>query len=751
MSSLNELTLQWTKLIGGTGDDYIRAITTGSDGSVYVAGYTSSSSLNEQTNVGTSSTTDGVLAKYNADGDIQWTKLIGGTNNDYITAITTGSDGSVYVAGYTISDPFNGVPKIGNSDGFLVKCDTNGNLQWTKLIGGAGADSITRITTGSDGSIYVVGYTSSNSLNGVTKSVGTDGFLVKYNTNGDIQWTKLIGGAGTDYIMGITTGSDGSIYVAGYTNSNPLNQQTNAGSRDGFLTKYNTNGDIQWTKLNGGTSDDYIMGITTGSDGSIYVAGYTSSSSLNEQTQAGPDKTEDGFLAKYNTTGDIQWTKLIGGTSNDNIFSITTGSDGSVYVAGYTTSSSLNGLTAAGGYDGFFAKYNTSGNLQWTELIRGTGDDYIRAITTRSDGSVYVAGYTNSNPLNEQTNAGGQDGFLAKYASQSNKITPSINFSIQPRTYGDVSFTLNPVSDSSGTFSFDSSNVNVAIIDGNIVTIKGAGNTVITVRQDACGNYTDGSANVTFTVNPAMPNIISNFTIPRTTIEHTKIQLLPPQSTNTTVQFTYTSSNTNVADISGSILIIKSTGTSTITATQAATLNYLSKSITAIFDTSYIHFPLPTEIAPNQIIGTSEPNSTIVVTGKTLYNQEITYQTQSNIQGIWNFNITMPSNYYSFRPLNTNQFVSSIQNNFSAKYREKSYKLTVGMPVIIKPREYVRNSLDNRWWRISPKLPAGLKFSQTTGKISGIPQLSMTSTKYKITSNSQIYLSCAMEITLEIV
>ena len=157
--------------------------------------------------------------------------------------------------------------------------------------------------------------------------------------------------------------------------------------------------------------------MTTGLDGSIYVAGYTNSSTLpevNGQTNANVN-TANGFLAKYNTSGEIVWTTLIGGSGTDLIRAMTTGLDGSIYVAGYT-SATFNEQTYNGGtYDGFLAKYNTSGEIVWTKFIGGSGNDVITAMTTGLDGSIYVAGYTDSS-FNQQTNNGGaNDGFLAKY------------------------------------------------------------------------------------------------------------------------------------------------------------------------------------------------------------------------------------------------------------------------------------------------------------------------------------------------
>jgi hypothetical protein len=198
-------------------------------------------------------------------------------------------------------------------------------------------------------------------------------------------------------------------------------------------------------------------------------------------------------------------------------------------------------------------------------------------------------------------------------------------------------------------------------------------------------------------------------------------------------------------------LQILSKGITTITATQLENTNYYSNSTTILFDTSSIHFPSPTNILPNHITGTSEPNSTIVVTETTTDNETITTQIQSDAQGIWDFNVTTPSNNYSFAPLNANQFSNAIQSDYNMKYHQSTYSFTVNTPVLIKPRQHGINPLDQRSCRISPKLPEGLKFSSTTGIISGTPSAPAPSTTYTVWSNSEVFLSYRQHITIEIV
>ena len=124
-------------------------------------------------------------------------------------------------------------------------------------MGTSGSENAYALTTGTDGAIYVSGITNGN-LDGQTNSGGDyDAFIAKYNTDGSKAWTKLLGGSSSEYTYALTTGLDGSIYVSGRTDGN-LDGQTNSGSGDAFITKYNTDGSKAWTRLLGGTGSDAV-------------------------------------------------------------------------------------------------------------------------------------------------------------------------------------------------------------------------------------------------------------------------------------------------------------------------------------------------------------------------------------------------------------------------------------------------------------------------------------------------------------
>ena len=415
LASSSEPIKAWIQLLGTSGGDYAFALTTGLDGSIYLSGDTNGS-LDGQHNSGG---TDAFLTKYNADGTKAWTQLLGAGGTVHAAALATGLDGSIYVTGYA----FGSIDGQTNSQGtFLTKYSADGTKVWTKLLGSSGNDQAAAVTTGLDGSVYVSGSTNS-SLDGQTNSGGSDAFLTKYNADGTKDWTQLLGTSGNEYACALTTGLDGSIYVSGMTNGS-LDGQTNSGGFDAFVTKYSANGTKAWTQLLGTSGMVIPYALATGLDGSIYASGSTTGS-LDGQvfsSQSTVTGSNDTFLTKYNTDGTKAWTKLLGSSGVDVAYALTAGLDGSIYVSGYTDSS-VDGQTYSGGdYDAFLTKYGADGTKVWTKLIGTSSSDYVKALTTGLDGSIYVGGTTNGS-LDGQTNSGGSDAFLTKFS-----VSPQITF-----------------------------------------------------------------------------------------------------------------------------------------------------------------------------------------------------------------------------------------------------------------------------------------------------------------------------------
>jgi hypothetical protein len=180
---------------------------------------------------------DFLIIKLDSSGNIQWSRAIGGINNDVALSIQQTSDGGYIVAGCTYSfGP-------GNYDALIIKLDSSGNIQWSRAIGGTNTDDAYSIQQTSDGGYIVAGR---------TYSFGTgyyDFLIIKLNSSGNIQWSRAIGGTNADEAYSIQQTSDGGYIVAGSTNS------FGAGG-DFLIIKLNSSGNIQWSRAIGGTNYD---------------------------------------------------------------------------------------------------------------------------------------------------------------------------------------------------------------------------------------------------------------------------------------------------------------------------------------------------------------------------------------------------------------------------------------------------------------------------------------------------------------
>ena len=196
---------------------------------------------------------------------------------------------------------------------------------------------------------------------------------------------------------------------------------------------------------------------------------------------------------------------------------------------------------------------------------------------------------------------------------QVNNVTPVItNFVVPTKTFGDAEFSLaTPTSNSAGTFSYTSSNLAVATIVGNVVTIVGGGTSTISAIQAATTSYVSGTATATLTVSPAT-TVLSNFSVSANTFGNAPFSIVPPTS-NSNGGFTYTSSNTEVATIFGDVVTMVGAGSSTITATQTNTASYTSSTITASFQVGQamptISFLIPTKTIIDEAYTIAPPTS----------------------------------------------------------------------------------------------------------------------------------------------
>jgi catechol 2,3-dioxygenase-like lactoylglutathione lyase family enzyme len=279
---------------------------------------------------------------------------------------------------------------------------------WIKQFGGPLTDSAGGISTDSDGNVYLTGDTE-DSLGGPNAGAA-DVYLAKYDSSGNRLWIRQLGSSARDSARGVSPDNQGNVYIAGYTSGSLAGP--NAGDYDAFLAKYDNAGNHLWTRQLGTASGEYAT-VSADSGGNVYIAGDTHGS------LAGPNAGDaDAYLAKYDPNGNRLWLKQFGSSAGDAAAGISTDKSGNVYIAGPTDGNV--GGTNVGAGDTFIAKYDPAGNRLWIRQLGGPAVDYATGISTDSSGNAYIAGITNGSL--DGTNTGGYDVFLARYDPAGNHV-----------------------------------------------------------------------------------------------------------------------------------------------------------------------------------------------------------------------------------------------------------------------------------------------------------------------------------------
>ncbi|MHA1503154.1 MAG: SBBP repeat-containing protein [Candidatus Heimdallarchaeota archaeon] len=445
-STATYLNLNFSTYLGGSGGGEVGyGIDVNEDGSCYVTGRTSSNdfpTLNAYNNT-YSGNSDAIVAKLDGSGSLVWSTFFGGSDFDYGYDISIGGDGSCYIFGSTYSNDFPTQSAFnstysGNKDVIIAKFSPDGSLLWSTYLGGSELDEGYSIAVASDGSCYVTGFTNSsdfptkNAYDSIHNGGYIDIFISKFSTNGTLLWSSFLGGTGVDWGYGIAVTSDGSCYVTGFTGSSDFPTMdaydaTPNGDWDVFVTKFNASGSILWSTYLGGTWWDEALSITTTSNGSCYVTGYTVSPDF--PTMYAYNSTNggwgDAFLTKFATNGSLLWSTFLGGNSQDRGYDVAVTSDGSCYVTGETCSNNFPtknayNSTLTDGFDAFVTCFSSGGFLHWSTYLGGSGNERGYSLAVTEEGGCFVTGNTRSTDFPTQnayddTLGATSDAFIVKF------------------------------------------------------------------------------------------------------------------------------------------------------------------------------------------------------------------------------------------------------------------------------------------------------------------------------------------------
>lgn len=352
----------------------------------------------------------GVIVKYDDEGNQKWKKTLEGNAIVSYDSVAELKDGSIIVVGSTMASDVATPDQYLCEDtveGLIVKYSANGDQQWTKILGGSGGDMLYAVEATSDGGFIVGG--KSNSVDGSFSGISshkTKAFVYKFNSSGNISWKNCLGGKIHCAVKGLTVNSKGDIFAVMENNNADGDfaslEGTNNGKRTAIITKITSDGKTSWAKSLYETGLVNMSAITFTDDGGCVVAGQYSVSakegnkgSFKDIYNGGTAGTYDGIIVKFKSDGSRAWITPLIGFESDFITDITRIKNGYA-VSGYSASNNrdFQGM-GKGNFDSYIYTISKFGETEKLYHFGGSSSDNTRTICANGT-KLYVCGSTNS-------------------------------------------------------------------------------------------------------------------------------------------------------------------------------------------------------------------------------------------------------------------------------------------------------------------------------------------------------------------
>ncbi len=460
---VNPAAIGWAKSFGSTSDDVVRSIAVDSTGNIYFTGHFTgvvdfdpgSSTVLYQS----AGKTDLFLAKFSSNGTFQWVRTLGSKYNDSGSAVVVDGTGNIYVTGSfggtalfsSVGENAPSLASNGGTDVLILKYNSVGDLLWAESIGGVGDDKGTSVAVDPVGNVLVSGvfyqtvdFDPSDADENLTSAGLSDGFIIKLSAQGEYLWVLTFGGTTDDEVTAVACDSNYNILVAGnFTGTMNLdpagktNSKTSSGGSDGFLCKFQQNGQFLWGRSFGGPLDDRILTMTCNSFGNALLGGYFQQT-VDFNPDAGSEDNHtssgdyDAFVSAINATGNFQWARTFGGTGREMVKALALDAASDVFAVGtfsgvvdFNFGSDTDTKAPTGSTDGFLIRVSGSGNYSYVVPVGGAMEDSANAVAvTQNTWLVYWGGaFQSSADLDPRASSevhtafGSNDAFLIKMTS----------------------------------------------------------------------------------------------------------------------------------------------------------------------------------------------------------------------------------------------------------------------------------------------------------------------------------------------
>ncbi|MBN2443221.1 MAG: hypothetical protein JXJ04_17810 [Spirochaetales bacterium] len=382
---------------------------------------------------------DGWLMKLDSKGNIEWEKAYGTLLNDRISSICHTSDNNLIIAGNVAhlftEDEINN-DSDNNSDMWVMKCDLSGNILWDKRFGGNNDDEAMAVDETADGGYIVAG--KSNSF-GDDDPENWVTFIVKFTPEGDISWIREFGKPEQEDICILEATDDGGMVIGGNT------CQFGSGNSDFRLIKLSKDGKIIWEKAYGKSSDDRLCSLMQTSDNGFILTGLQSSAEISAI-----DNKRVYQIIKINSEGTILWQKSLFDEFSNEPWTVYTSSIDETAEGRYVVAMTAEVIDTKG-LDFHLLKFDQGGSLLWQKSYGGDANDHLLCIKEVSDSGYIVTGKTYSFDVEKA------DAWIVKLLPNGEcpplDYTPSVNLQSIPFEVTDTATIITEISIPSITIS----------------------------------------------------------------------------------------------------------------------------------------------------------------------------------------------------------------------------------------------------------------------------------------------------------
>jgi len=326
----------------------------------------------------------------------------GGSSDDWAYALVADPDG-VVMAGISYSIDGDVSLPIGSGDLWIIAVNPDGTKRWDRSYGGTNSDYALSMKPASSGGYILCGSTGSEDGDIVGYKGYGDGWILRLDSDGNLLWSLVLGGSEKDELGDIIENKDGTFTAVGYTFSNDGDVSEHRGNGDAWVVRISADGKLMSSKTYGGSATDTASSVIQTKDGNLVIVGTTYSRDVNP-THAGES---DVWVFSTTLEGEMIWSRTFGGSGGDFGHALCE-KDGFYYVAAVTTSRDGDVKHLYGASDIWILKLSQNGGLIWEKTYGGSFSDNAWDIKPMGDGLIIV-GETNSVDGNITKNHGAPD------------------------------------------------------------------------------------------------------------------------------------------------------------------------------------------------------------------------------------------------------------------------------------------------------------------------------------------------------